>query len=148
MDRRRIDSRGLYSGVSRMGEQVSSSSQIGDCRSSSKLLPFSCAGCVVAVWDRAAHWFTTRSNRAVNWRCGVPGSVMTPERLVGLVGVDVAVAVGVGVVGEAAGTVGSKAVVVVGGVRCCSDPCNRDFGVGSYSGTSTVAMASVVSPAS
>ena len=75
----------------------------------------------------------TRSNRAVNWRCGVPGSATIPERLAGLVGVDVAGSVAVGVVGEAAGTVSGEAVVVaggeatrvVGGVRCCRDPCNR-----------------------
>ena len=139
-----------------MGEQVSSSSQIGDCRSSSKLLPCSWAGCSVAVLDRVVHWFTTRSNRAMNWRCGVPGSATIPERLAGLVGVDVAGSVGVGVVGEAAGTVGGEAVVVagveaarvVGGVRCCRDPCNIAFGVGSYSGTLTIAMTSGVSPAS
>ena len=59
--------RGLLSGVDRIGEQVSSSSQIGDCNNSSRLLPFSWAGCAVAVLDRAAHRFTTRSNRAVNW---------------------------------------------------------------------------------
>ena len=89
-----------------MGEQVSSSSQIGDCRSSSKLLPWYCVGCAVAVVDRAVHWYTTRSNRAVNWRCGVPGSATTLQRSAELGGVDEAGSVGVGVVGKAAGTVG------------------------------------------
>ena len=79
-----------------------------------------------------------------------------PERLAGLVGVDVAGSVGVGVVGEAAGTVGGVAVIVaggeaakvVGGVRCCRDPCSRGFGVESYSSVLTVAMTSGVSPTS